>query len=106
MDGDEVGGLVRGGRVDLEGGLAGGFERRLEVEQAAGVVGLVHEQGVARIGALHGEIEAVVGGQRVGGIDAHLALVAAVGHSSERNSTVARPFSGTSTGLGLDRRGR
>ena len=78
---DQVGGLLDGRRVDLEGRLAGGFERGLEVQQAAGIVGgLVHEQGVARIVALDREVEGVVGGQRVGGIDSDLALVAAVGH--------------------------
>ena len=69
-----------GGGVDLKGRLAGGFERGLEIEQAAIVVGVVHEQRMARVGPLHGKIVDIVGGQRVGRIDPHFALVAAVGH--------------------------
>src|ERR1022692_1417493 len=75
----EVGGLVGGGGIDLESGLAGGFEGGLEVEHAGIGVGLMDEEDVAGVGALDGEIEIVVGGQRVGGIDFDFALVAAIG---------------------------
>ena len=78
--GAEVGSLFGAGGIDLEGGLAGRLERRFEVEEAAGVVGVVDEEGAAGVGAFDGEIVGVVGGKGIGRIDADFAFVAAVGH--------------------------
>ncbi len=106
MDGRDVGHLIDGGRIDLEGGLAGGLQRGLEKHESAAAGRLLHEQGVARIAALHGKIEGVVGRQRVGGIDAHFALIAAVGHVEREEFDGGAPVLGHVYLFGLDARAR
>ena len=94
--------LVGGGGIDLESGLAGGFEGSLEIEHAAVGVGLMDKEDVAGVGALDGEIEVVVGGERVGGIDFDLALVAAIGDFERIELDSGAAALGDLDGFGFD----
>ena len=94
----DVGSLLDHHGLDIEGGLSAGFERRFEVEQRLLVAGLINEERGLGVGALDGEVEGVVGGQLIGGIDLHDALVAAIGHFERVE------FDGGAAGFGHVRR--
>ena len=98
----EIGALFGRHSIQRIGGFGGGFQRGAEVERVALVAGLVHEQHAARFGAFDREVEAIVIGQVVGGIDADLAAIQAEGEIRRQEFDGGASTGGNIDGFGID----